>query len=130
MSALYDKGREAFLAGDIDWVADTIKVVAVDSGYTPDFAVDDALEDVSGGTRVVTSDALASKTVAAGVADADDVTFTSVTGDPIAGLVVYKEGGSEAASPLIAYIEVGPATPNGSDITVTWDSGANKIFRL
>lgn len=33
----------------------------------------------------------------------------------------------------IAYIDTGtglPVTPNGSDITVTWDSGASKIFAL
>ena len=32
---LYDKAREAFLKGDIDWLNDTVKVVLVDTADTP-----------------------------------------------------------------------------------------------
>jgi hypothetical protein len=40
-NALYDKAREAFLNGDLDWTNDTIKVVLLDilvDGY--EYAVD------------------------------------------------------------------------------------------
>jgi hypothetical protein len=47
--------------------------------------------------------------------------------------VIYKDTGTAATSPLIAYIDTAtglPVTPNGGDITVTWDNGSNKIFKL
>lgn len=130
-SGLYDTGRQAFLAADIDWAADNIKVVAVDtSDYTVDLETDEFLDDVPGGSRISTSGNLSGKTVTAGIADASNVTLSSVTGDEISALVVYKDTGVEGTSPLIAYIEAGPVTPNGSNITITWDDGASKIFKL
>jgi hypothetical protein len=133
-NALYDKGREAFLSGTISWSSDNIKVVLTDAAdYTVNLATHQFLSDVASGGRVATSGNLASKTVTAGVADAADVTFSAVTGDQSECLVIYKDTGSAATSPLIAYIDTAtglPVTPNGADITVTWDNGSNKIFKL
>lgn len=133
-NALYDKGREAFLSGSISWSSDNIKVVLVDVGdYTADLATDQYLSSIAAVGRVATSGNLASKTVAAGVADAADVTFSAVSGDQCEALVIYKDTGDAATSPLIAYIDSAtnlPVTPNGGDITVAWDNGANKIFKL
>lgn len=133
-NALYDKGREAFLSGTISWSSDNIKTVLVDAAdYTVNLSTHQFLSDVASGGRVATSGNLASKTVTAGVADAADVTFTAVTGDQSEALVIYKDTGSAATSPLIAYIDTAtglPVTPNGADITVTWDNGSNKIFKL
>ena len=56
-----------------------------------------------------------------------------MTGDPSEALLIYKDTGTEATSPLIAYIDTAtglPVTPNGGNITVTWDNGTNKIFKL
>ena len=59
-----------------------------------------------------------------------------VTGDPCEALIIYKHTGTDATSRLIAYIDTvtGPAalsvTPNGGDITIVFDNGANKIFKL
>lgn len=124
----YPKGKEQFAQGNIDFLSDTIKCVVLD-GYTYDSAHDN-LDDVTSGFRVATSAALSSKTVTNGVLDAADVTIADVaTGSTIDGVLVYKEGGTEATSPLIAFIseeaDADPiATPtNGSDITVTWDAG-------
>ena len=133
-NALYDKGREGFLDGTIDWDTDNIKVVLVDNAdYTVNLATDDFLDDVAVGGRVATSGNLTSKTVAAGVADAADVTFTAVSGDQCESIVIYYDTGSAATSRLIAYIDTAtnlPVTPNGGDITIAWDNGANKIFKL
>jgi hypothetical protein len=133
-NALYDKGREAFLNGSINWTSDNIKVVLVDNAdYTVNIASHQFLSDVAGAGRVATSGNLGTKTTTAGVADAADVTFTAVTGDQSESLVIYKDTGSAATSPLIAYIDTAtglPVTPNGADITVTWDNGSNKIFKL
>lgn len=133
-NALYDKGREGFLDGSIDWDTDTIKVCLVDGAdYTPNLATHDFLDDIAGAGIVATSGALAGKTVTAGVADANDVTLTAVTGDPSEYLVIYKDTGSSATSRLIALIDTAtglPITPNGADINIVWSSGANKIFKL
>lgn len=135
-NSLYDSARESFLNADIDWSVDTIKVALV-SGYTPDTTTHDFLDDVTGvggGTIAATSAALSSKTATDGIADATDITFTAVGAGPsCAHLVIYKDTGSAATSNLIAVIDSAtnlPVTPNGGDINVAWDSGANKIFRL
>lgn len=133
-NAIYDKGREAFLNGGINWGADTIKAVLVDAAdYTRDLAAHQFLSDIPAGARVATSAALTGKTSTAGVADAADVTFTTVTGDQAEYIVLFKDTTNPATSPLIACIDTAtglPVTPGGGDITVTWDNGANKIFKL
>lgn len=133
-NALYDKGREGFLNGSIDWDTDDIRVILVDSAdYTVDLATDDNLDDVPSVARVATSAALSSKTVTAGVADAADVTFSAVNGDRAEALVIYQHTGTESTSRLIAYVDTAtglPVTPNGGDITVAWDNGTNRIFKL
>ena len=131
-NALYGKGREKFLTGDIAWDTDNIKVSLVDTGtYTVVIDTHEFYSDLSG--VVGNSGNLASKTVALGVADAADVTFSSVTGSSAEALVIWKDTGVAATSPLIAYIDTAtnlPVTPNGGDVTVAWDSGSNKIFKL
>lgn len=134
-NALYDTYREKALNADVDWSADNIKVTLV-RGYTPNASTHNDLADVTGagGTLVATSGNLASKTSTAGVADAADVTLTSVaSGASCDHLVIYKDTGTAGTSDLIAVIDTAtglPITPNGGDITIQWDSGANKIFKL
>jgi len=133
-NALYDKGREGFLDGTIDWDTDNIKVVLVDAAdYAVDLANHNDLDDIPVISRVATSANLGTKTVAAGVADAADITFSAVAGDPSEALIIYQDTGVSATSRLIAYIDTAtglPVTPNGGDIQVQWDAGANKIFKL
>ena len=133
-NSLYDTGRAAFLGADVDWLVDDIRIILIDAAdYTVNLAVDDFLNDIPGAARVATSGSLGSKTSTAGVADAADVTFTAVTGDVSEAIVIYKHTGTETTSQLIAYIDSAtglPVTPNGGDIVVAWDNGANKIFKL
>ena len=140
-NALFDPGREGFLAGEIDWDTAVIKAALV-RGYTFS-AAHKFVSDVTGagGTLVATSAALASKTVASGVADAADVTFTAVgAGAAITGILVFQSsavtGGADVAASaqrVIAWVDTAtglPVTPNGGDITIQWDAGANRIFKL
>lgn len=133
-NTLYDKGRERFLTGALNWASDTIKVFLIDTGnYTPNFSTHEYLSDVSGSSRVAGPVTLTSKTTSGGAADAADITFSSVSGASIEVILIYKDTGTEATSPLIAYIDTAtglPITPNGGDIIVTWDNGANRIFKL
>ncbi len=133
-NALYDKGREGFLDGSIDWDTNDIRLILIDEADdTIDLSVDDNLDDRAAPSRVATSGAFASKTVTNGVADAADVTLSAVTGDQSESIDIYKHTGTESTSRLICNIDTAtglPVTPNGGDITVTFDSGANKIFKL
>ncbi len=133
-NALYDKGRNAFLNGDIDWTNDTIKCFLLDVDYVPNLATDDFLDDVAAGARVGSAQTLAGKAAVDGVADSNDTVFTSVTnGTDVTQILLYRDSGVESTSALIALIDSAtnlPVTPNGGDITVQWDSGANKIFKL
>lgn len=131
-NALYGKGREKFLSGAISWSTDNIKVSLVDTGtYTVAIDTHEFYTDLSG--VVADSGNLTSKTVTLGVADAANVTFGTVTGASVEAIVIWKDTGTPSTSPLIAYIDTAtnlPITPNGGDITVAWDSGANRIFKL
>lgn len=133
-NALYDKGREGFADGSIDWDTNDIKAILVDSAdYVLDLANHDNLDDIAGAAIVATSGNLAGKTVTNGVCDANDVTFAAVVGDVCEYVIIYKDSGAAATSRLICCIDTAtgiPVTPNGGNITVTWDNGANKIFKL
>lgn len=133
-NALYDLGRQKFLEGSIVILTDNIKMVLVDTAtYTVNLATDEFLDDIPAGERVATSGNLASKTSTLGVFDAADIVLSAVTGDVSEALVIYKDTGTASTSPLIAFIDTAtglPVTPNGNDITITWDNGANKIFKL
>jgi len=134
-NALYDAGRANFLEGDLDWDANTIKFVFTDhADDTPAPSADSIRANISAGSATVaTSSALASKTTTAGVADAADSTVGSVSGDQFESINLFQSTGSVSTDLLIAYIDSAtglPCTPNGGNITVAWDSGANKIFKL
>lgn len=133
-NALYDKGREAFLGGDLDWDAHDIRLIYVDEADdTIDLANDDFLDDRAGASRVATSGSFAGKTKTNGVADADDVNVATVSGDPFESIDIYAHTGTESTSRMICNIDTAtglPATPSGGDITTRWDSGANRIYRL
>ena len=133
-NTLFDAARQRFLEGQFNWLTDTIKVILVDTGaYTPQTAIHQYLADIPPSARIAGPVTLTSKATVGGAADGADVTFTSVSGPTIEAIVIYRDTGTEAASPLIAYIDTAtglPITPNGGDIIVTWDNGANKIFKV
>lgn len=86
------------------------------------------LEDIVMTTTTVTL-------TAAGIVafDAVDTLFTTVSlnTNTVSGLVIWWDTATDTTSPLVAYIDGFTAvTPNGGDITVTWDSGNNRIFSL
>lgn len=140
MSGFYHKTVQAtFLqtAGNlIDLDADTIRVAMVTSAYTysdtHQFYSD--LTNVIGAAAAYNTNAqLSSVTMdATGAISAANVTITDTSASVCAALVIYKQGASAAASPLLMYINAGtglPFTPNGN-VSITWDTGANKIGKL
>jgi hypothetical protein len=135
-NALYDKGREKYLTAALNWSSDDIRAVLVDTAdYVVDLANHEFLSSVPSAARVATLSAgLSGKTTTAGVADANNITFTAVSGDPSEAVILYKHTGVDTTASLIAYMDTAssglPVTPNGGDINVNWSDGSNKIFKL
>ena len=136
-NTLYDYCRQRFLEAQINWMTDTVKVILVStSAYTPQTAVHQYLADIPLSARIAGPVTLTAKATTGGAADAADCTFTSVSGATINAIVIYKDTGTEATSPLIAYIDTAtglPISPNGGDIIVTWDEingGVNNLISL
>lgn len=133
-NAHYDNGLRNFLEGNIAWLTDTIKLVLVDGAdYSPSLATHDALDDIPVAARVAVSGAFSAKSSTGGVADAGDVTLTAVTGDEFEYIAIFKDSGVESTSWLIGLIDTAtnlPLIPNGGNVTVAWDNGANRIFKL
>lgn len=123
-NALYTKYKEGLLAGNVDFDADTMKMIlGRTSGYTVNLSTHDFLDDVPAGSRASTTSALTSKTTTNGTADAADPTFTSVPAGAACDYVILTEdNGVESTSQLNAYYDTGtniPITPNGGNINVT-----------
>ena len=133
-NTLYDYARQRFLEAQINWMTDTIKAILVDTGaYTAQTSVHQYLSDIPTSARIAGPVTLTAKSTTGGAADAADITFTAVSGASIEAIIIYVDTGTEATSPLVAYIDTAtglPITPNGGDIIVTWDNGANKIFKV
>lgn len=132
-NGLYAAGRQRFLSGDLDWDGQDVRVILVDSAdYTQNLSTHDFLDDVTAGGRVAVSGALTSKTVTGGTADAADVTWTSVTGDPSEQVVCYQHTGTDGTSALIfgmdTFASGMPVTPNSGNINLAWN--ASGIFTL
>jgi len=133
-NSLYTKAKQGLIDGSIDLDTNDIRAVLVDGAdYTPNLATHDNLDDIPAGARVAVSGALQNKTATDGVFDADDIVISAVSGDPFEYIVLYKHTGVESTSRLIYLIDTAtglPCTPNGSDITLAFDNGTNKIFKL
>lgn len=132
-NAVYPKGAQKILGAAINFAADTIKACLVPSGYT----FSNAHEFVSDlGTRIGTDQALAGKSVAGGVLDADDLDFGPLAaGSTVKAVVLYKDTGNPSTSPLWLYLDSGPAVglpfaTNGGALTIPWNNDAKKIARL
>lgn len=119
--------------------ADTIQAFFVDhADDTPVPATDQDVADIASAAQVpafASAPTLTTKTigtVAAGVFDADDLVFTSLTGDQVESLVIFKDTGTDTTSILIAFFDTFssgmPLTPNGGNVTVQWN--ASGIFQV
>ena len=132
---MFDSARQAFLEGGIAILTVDIKLVFVDHGVdTPNVSTDDFLDDITAGARIATSGNFANKTSTDGVFDADDVVVSSVSGAQFESVVIYNDTpAAESGKHLIAYIDTAtglPFTPTGNNVTVAWDNGTNRIWKL
>ncbi|GJE54593.1 hypothetical protein [Methylobacterium thuringiense] len=124
-NAVYPKFKEALIQGSTNSsLGGTVKVALVDTGTYTYSAAHQFLTDLTG--VVGTAQTLANKTYVGGLLDADDVTFSAVTGASVEALVLYIDTGTAGTSRLVAFEDAGvtglPVTPNGGDIPVVWNA--------
>lgn len=130
-NAMYTTAKEKFMNGQINLTGDVIKVVLIDDADYTYSASHSTLADVPAAARVGTSPALASKTTANAVFDADDTTIPNVTGDIFEVCILYVEGGSDATSHLICYYDNFPALqPNGGNVDIRFSDTTAKIIQF
>lgn len=134
-NALYTAAKERCLAGGLGLDTKDVKACLIDTGAYTFNAGHTAFSQVATAARIGPLVSLSAKSITGGVFDADDVVFGSVTGTTIEALIVYTSvAPDDTTSELIAYFDTVsaglPATPNGANITVEWDSGTNRIFKL
>lgn len=134
-NVLYPKWKEALLnesATNKGLNSTTVKVTLVDLADYTYSGAHEFIDDVPSGARVATATLSSGKTITDGVFDADNVTFSSVTGDQSEALIIWIDTGVEGTSRLVAFYDTGvtglPVTPVGTDIPVAWN--ASGIFAL
>jgi hypothetical protein len=131
-NALYPKWKEQLLqfTANNNLSAGTVKVALVSAGYT--YASTDQFWSAVSASSVGTPQTIGTKTFTNGVFSGGNVTFTAVTGAQVTKLVIYVDTGTASTSPLVAFLDTSisglPTTPNGGDITITWN--ASGIFAL
>jgi hypothetical protein len=132
-NVIYPKYKEAILDSltNADLNDNTVKVALLQATETYN-AADDFLDDITAGAVIGTAQTLNNTTVTNGLFDADDVTFTAVSGAQVVTLLIYIDTGTPSTSRLVAWIDTGvtglPVTPNGGNISITWN--ASGIFQL
>ena len=132
-NAIYPIYKTALLAGtsnrdlDNDTATDGPFCALVDTGTYTYSAAHDFFNDLSGIVGVdqrITTPTVGS--VSEGTFDGDNLTYSSVTGASVEALVIYrKNAGANTTWALVLYLDsvTGlPVTPNGGDITVTWNA--------
>lgn len=137
-SAFYNNAKGEFLKGNIDLESDTIKVAFMDPSYTPNIDTHVYYSDISASIASGSTDqTLGSKAVTVDNTndraefDAADI---SVPNETISGgtdmMIVYKDTGVAATSPLICYIEFaeGTLTPISGTFAITIN--AEGLFAL
>lgn len=130
-NAIYPKWKEAIIQASANSALNgsgTTGVYAalVDTGTYTYSASHQFYSDLSG---IVGTDQEigATKTYTNGVFDGADLTYTAVSGASVEAIVLYvKNAGANTTWRLVAYLDTSvtglPVTPNGGNITVTWNA--------
>jgi hypothetical protein len=126
---IYPTGKKAILDGDVDMLADTIKLALVSDAYVYS-AAHDFYNDVSANV-IGTPQTLTNKSTTGGLFDADDAVFSGISaGQDVKFGLLYKDTGTPSTSQVIALFDSLPGLPletAGGDITVSVPNGAFQL---
>ena len=136
---LTNTGREGFLVASQGWLAGSVPgthvpyILGSMGNAVPGIVF---LSDITSAVWRARGTYLVSKTTASGIADAADTTLAGV-GSAGSATAVYialvNETGASQTSLVTAVIDTAsglPFLPNGGDVQIVFDDGANKIFKL
>lgn len=131
-NALFDPGREGILDTTIPMTGD-IRVMLVKATYGFD-ATDKFLVDL-GAVDNGRSTALQNMTYTNGVFDADNISLVATAAVECSAFIIFYHTGADGTARLIAFVDTPasglPFTPAaGQTVNITFDAGANKIFKL
>lgn len=136
-NAVYPLYKQNLLAGtsgfDLDQTgANGTYAALIDGAAYTYSAAHDFYNDAAAG-EVGTPQEITTPTVVNGTFDGDNVTFTAVSGATVEIIILYrKNAGANTTWPVVLYLDTSvtglPVTPNGGDITITWN--ASGIFTL
>lgn len=136
----YNYGKFLLANGSLNLLSDNIAVLLVAGSYTGAAANNNANvvheivshEITTGTVSGYARQSLTSKTITEDDTNdfaylaAANVTFSTLgTGNTVTGVILFKQGANNNASPLIAYYDVTPTLTNGGDITIEWANSAN-----
>jgi hypothetical protein len=102
-NAVYPKAKEAMLTGDVDLIAETVRLQMFDDDVVYD-ATDEFLDDVAG-TALGAAVEITAKDVTNGQFTGTNGSFTPTAGATVSALVVFIDSGSEATSRVLAYLD-------------------------
>lgn len=137
---VYNIAKQGLMNGTIDLDADDIRILLLEAATdeNPDDADVQAVLARAGTTELSSTgyarQALTTEAVNLDNAndraefDADNVTFTSVSqvsSEQVVAYIIYKFVTNDAGSTPILFVDTAtglPLTPNGSNITITWDA--------
>ena len=133
-SGLYELGLKEIMSGNIDLENDNISALLIDTSlYTVDLVNHSNQDDIPDSAQIAEA-ALSGKTLNVTVFRASDTTFLAVpAGQDISAVILFLDTDYADTSTLIAYLDNAtefPITPDGTDVVIVWDTGANGIFKL
>jgi hypothetical protein len=132
-NAIYPKWKQALMSGGSSSVLTaTVRAYLIDANVYTYSASHTFVSDLTGIVGSASGD-FQNKTFTDGVFDADNISFTGVTGNSAEAIVIFIETFSGSSfNRLVAYLDTGftglPITPNGNDIPVVWSPDG--IFKL
>lgn len=138
-NAVYPIWKQNLIQGATNTDLDGISVNGVfcamlDAGYSYS-AAHDFYDDVGITANVIGTpqEVGATKSYTNGTFDGSDVTYSSVSGNQVTQLVLFrKNSGATSTQYLVLFLDTSvtglPVTPNGGDITIQWN--ASGIFTI
>lgn len=128
-SAIYPEYKQFLLEGaantslNVDDATNGPFCALIDTADEAYNAADSFFSDITGAGIIGTDQRITAPTVANGLFDGADLTYTAVTGDPLEALIIYrKNSGANTTWKLVCFIDGISVTPNGGNITVTFNA--------
>lgn len=123
-SLVHDNYRKLAAQADVDWLVDTIKILLVEAGHTPDASdvyvadiVADEVDDASYARKTLAGKTVTVSSNRANLNADNPVWALLIDAQDVGGAYVFKQVTNDSDSPLICYLEA-PLDTIGVDSTL------------